>query len=146
MFVAVEVMEFDAVAALALCVSDTGCSMLCKRPYMYKGVLAAGCGQCLPCRINRRRKWTYRMLFEAMKHDHSAFITLTYENAPEFYGVQTLDPEHTKRFIDRLRKRLKRDTSLPHYFPKKIRYFLVGEYGDESDRPHYHLALFGYPP
>jgi hypothetical protein len=48
----------------------------------------------------------------------------------------TLDPSHTQRFIKRLRKALE---------PLKIRYFLVGEYGDKTQRPHYHAALFGYP-
>lgn len=41
-----------------------------------------------------------------------------------------------KDWLKRLRKAI---------YPNKIRYFLVGEYGDSSQRPHYHVALFGYP-
>ena len=48
----------------------------------------------------------------------------------------TLEPRDPELFIKRLRKR----SSLA-----KIGYFLCGEYGDTSDRPHYHAAVFGAP-
>jgi hypothetical protein len=120
---------------------DTGCNMLCKKPFIKDGV-AYGCGQCLPCRINKRRLWTTRMLLEAECHQDSSFITLTY--APEHEqvlrasetGLSSLFPKHVTDFLKRLRKSIA---------PHKIRYFLVGEYGDESWRPHYHLAIFGLP-
>lgn len=106
--------------------------MLCKNPFL-QGLLAFGCGQCLPCRMNRRRLWTHRMMLETYVHPHSSFVTLTYapENIPE---GGTLDPQHYRDWLKKLRHLT------------KVRYYLVGEYGDESQRPHYHAALFGYPP
>lgn len=107
---------------------------MCKNPYV-QGVHAYGCGQCLPCRINRRRLWTHRMILESLKHAYSSFVTLTY--APEHIPkTATLVPRHAKLFLKRLRRSIA---------PLKVRYFLVGEYGDQSFRPHYHMALFGYP-
>lgn len=93
---------------------------------------AFGCGQCLPCRINKRREWTHRILLEGMQHGQNAFVTLTYADDNQF----TLEPEHARNFLKRLRDNIK---------PLKIRFYLVGEYGDLSERPHYHLALFNYP-
>lgn len=46
----------------------------------------------------------------------------------------TLSPPHLRDFLKRLRARVQ---------PTRLRYFAVGEYGDRSDRPHYHMALFG---
>jgi hypothetical protein len=66
-------------------------------------------------------------------NEESCFVTLTYneENKPK-YGF--LNKEHLQKYIRSLRKKNpKRD----------IRYFAVGEYGDKSGRPHYHLCLFG---
>lgn len=97
------------------------------------GALAFGCGQCLPCRINRRRVWTHRIVLESFKHENSGFVTLTY--SPENLPVGgTLVPKDLQDWLKRLRKY------------RKLRYFAVGEYGDQTHRPHYHLALFGVGP
>lgn len=90
------------------------------------------CGHCLPCRINKARIWTHRLLLEQKDHGDSSFVTLTYndENLPK---DDELDPSDLQKFVKRLRKSI----------PNKIRYFGVGEYGDQKGRPHYHLALFG---
>lgn len=73
-------------------------------------------------------------MLEAMSHEENTFVTLTYndDNVPG-YG---LDPAHTRDWLKRLRKSIE---------PRKIRYYLVGEYGDVTHRPHYHAALFNYP-
>lgn len=94
-----------------------------------------GCGQCMPCRIQHRRVWTHRLLLESQHHEHSTFITLTYDDENLPYNG-SLVPEHTQLWLKRLRKELP---------PKTLRFFLVGEYGEHTSRPHYHAALFGLP-
>lgn len=108
--------------------------MLCRNPYMSSTGLAYGCGQCLPCLYNKRRVWTHRIMLEAMQYEHNAFVTLTYsdENLPERHSVV---PDHTRLFLNRLRGRVA---------PERFRFFLVGEYGDKSERPHYHAAIFNF--
>ncbi|QXP07965.1 MAG: replication initiator protein [Arizlama microvirus] len=95
--------------------------------------MACPCTKCMPCRFNRRRTWTHRMLLETMKHEHSTFLTLTYDDVYLPSGG-TLVPRDVQLFIKRLRKAI---------YPIQIRYFFVGEYGDQTNRPHYHAALFG---
>lgn len=104
--------------------------MLCRKPFTTAGGAAYGCGQCMPCRFNRRRIWQNRIMFEAIQHEANAFVTLTYADDAQY----TLDPKHVQLWLKRLRKAVS---------PSKFRYFIVGEYGDESFRPHYHAALFG---
>lgn len=106
--------------------------MLCRNPYM-AGNIPFGCGQCLPCRINRRRQWMWRQFLESLCHEQNSFITLTYDrrNIP---GNWSLQPRDLQVFIRELRRVM---------YPVKLRYFGVGEYGEESFRPHYHLSLFG---
>lgn len=72
-------------------------------------------------------------MLEALTHGDNCFATLTYndENLPPDGSLQKDD---STNFIKRLRENLA---------PTKIRYYGVGEYGDLTWRPHYHLAIFG---
>lgn len=73
-------------------------------------------------------------MLEAAEHVDNTFVTLTYSDAA-LPRDQSVCPRTVSNFIKRLRK----NTGL------KIRYFACGEYGDLTFRPHYHIALFGYP-
>ena len=77
-------------------------------------------------------------MLEAAQNGDNCFATLTYddENLPPDNSV---DPRAVQNFLKRLRKRLDTANGL------RIRYFAVGEYGDTTSRPHYHLALFNLP-
>lgn len=101
--------------------------MLCSKPYR-RGAQEFGCGQCMPCRINKRREWSARIQVEAAAFADSSFATLTYAD-DKLPPAQSLS---------------RRDYRL---FTKGIgyRYFGVGEYGDLGGRPHYHFVLFGCP-
>lgn len=116
--------------------------MLCRDPFVKAGA-AYPCGRCAPCLHSRRRVWAHRIMLEAMCHEHNCFLTLTYadKNLPmtsELSGsvLGSLSPLHLRDWLKRLRDRIS---------PLKIRFYAVGEYGDETERPHYHIILFGFP-
>lgn len=71
-------------------------------------------------------------MHEAQLHEHSCFITLTYDddNLPHDSG---LNYRHFQAFMKRLRK----------WHRTKVRFYMCGEYGERLKRPHYHAALFG---
>lgn len=98
--------------------------------------LDVGCGKCLACRIQRRKEWQLRMLHELHYHDDACFITLTY-NDDNLPANNSLKKSDLQKFFKRLRKKLE---------PKKIKYFASGEYGDQTDRPHYHAIIYGVQP
>lgn len=78
-------------------------------------------------------------MLEANLHGDNTFATLTYsdQSLPLLSsGKSSLDLKHAQDWLKRLRAEIA---------PRRIRYYLVGEYGDQTQRPHYHAALFGYP-
>ena len=80
--------------------------------------------------------WTGRILMESSESvNRSSFVTLTYseENLPSGNGLRKTDLQN---YLQRLR-----DSSIG-----KVRYYAVGEYGEKTLRPHYHLALFNVDP
>jgi hypothetical protein len=83
--------------------------------------------------------WCHRIMLESFLQKDNAFVTLTYadDHLPKSSGsLATLNARDVQLWLKRLRK-VVRST--------RIRYFLVGEYGDVTERPHYHAALFGFP-
>lgn len=84
-------------------------------------------------------------MLETEAHEYYSFITLTYANwslptVITHNGTErgTLNPRDLQLFFKRLRR-------YAEYagLKQKIRYFAVGEYGDKTWRPHYHICLFG---
>lgn len=125
-------------------------------------IMLIPCGQCIGCRIRQREDWTTRIELEARDYpkDEVWFITLTYddEHVPGMIvktgeimrkvqytwkpgekrpsSVQILMYEDIQKFLKRLRKA----------YRGKLRYFVAGEYGEQTARPHYHMILYGWRP
>ena len=89
------------------------------------------CGKCLPCLVNRREEWAFRIWQEHMASCGSLFVTLTYDPQHLPDGYQLSKPD-LQKFMKRLRKRCS----------QRLRYYAVGEYGTKRQRPHYHILLF----
>ena len=101
------------------------------------------CGQCIGCRLDYSRRWATRLMLELQCHETAFFLTLTYDDDHIKRGSKvayTLCPEDVQLFMKRLRKEQSTRTE------KKIRFFLAGEYGSETHRPHYHLIVFDWIP
>jgi hypothetical protein len=111
------------------------------------------CGNCIGCRLDYSREWANRGYLEAKCWEQNYFVTLTYDDEhltkldfteddqgftysdPEWNG--TLVPKDFTQFIKSLRQIMKRD-----YNEEGIRFMGCGEYGEEGERPHYHLIFF----
>ena len=94
--------------------------------------LQVPCGNCIGCRLERSRQWATRCMFEASLHDENCFVTLTY--SPDYLPEgATLVKKDVQNFMKRLRKAGTNG---------KFKYFLCGEYGENFNRPHYHICFF----
>lgn len=96
------------------------------------------CNQCIGCRVNYREEWTQRIMLEKKYNEFSYFITLTYDNEniqtrlslDEKIESTTLVKEDLQNFWKRLRNH------------QKVRYYRCGEYGETTNRSHYHRILY----
>lgn len=91
------------------------------------------CGKCTECLLERARDWSVRCTHEASMHPKNAFITLTYSNE-HIPPDGLLNYEDFQLFMKRLRK----------HTNEEIGFFMCGEYGETTQRPHYHACIFGY--
>lgn len=90
------------------------------------------CGQCIGCRLQRSLDWAVRCMHERQMHEVSSFVTLTYNDA-NLPSDGSLNHRDFQLFMKRLREQS----------DFKFKFYMCGEYGDVTNRPHYHALLFG---
>lgn len=93
------------------------------------------CGTCPECCKDYYTQWATRGSRELMEWPHSVFITLTYDNK-HLPKDKSLDKRDLQLFIKRVKKHFGSTKSNP------IRQIYCGEYGTQTNRPHYHAILF----
>lgn len=91
------------------------------------------CGGCLGCRMSKARDWAVRCALELKDHSRACWVTLTYDDK---YCPPALRKDHLSIWLKRLRAR-EPDTT--------IRFFACGEYGERTQRPHFHSIIYGLP-
>lgn len=125
-----------------------------------------GCKRCLLCAQASRRQWAYRCVAESKMCGESMYLTLTVdeEHMQDVFPGYSLTHKPFQDFMKRLRMTLERgywydyvppftpQSSIVHlpcnlekkfYQRSQIKYFMCGEYGELSMRPHYHCCVFG---
>lgn len=133
-----------------------------KNPYHKLQMI--GCQECWACQLNKSAQWATRIMCEVKESPNNYFITLTYDDlhlpiAEKLYQLKkhkngsseileyendgtwggTLQPKDTEKFMHDIRQ----------YFERKghkgIKVYYVGEYGEQTHRPHYHFILMNLP-
>lgn len=122
-------------------------------------VVNLGCRDCVGCNQATQREWSVRAFHEAQLHNEhwrdpdsgitteipsSSVITLTFDEE-HLPADGLLDHKIFQRFMKRLRirrQRLHAKIGLAGT-AKPIRFFMCGEYGGKTFRPHFHSIIFG---
>lgn len=103
--------------------------------------LTVPCGKCGACKSNRRAEWSFRLGEEFENSKNGRFLTLTYSDENITYGdLPSLNKRDLQLFFKRLRKASAKICNW------RIRYYAVGEYGTDTERPHYHALVFNLHP
>lgn len=113
--------------------------MACITPFYKKDSPDIGfpCGKCPDCLARRASGWSFRLMQEHKTASSAVFLTLTYntKNVPiSAKGYMNLNKVDCQLFLKRLRKL--------HPPNSNIKYYLAGEYGSKTMRPHYHAIMF----
>lgn len=102
-----------------------------QKKFGFKGQIVP-CGRCLGCLSKKRRDWCFRLLQELKSASSASFLTLTYED-------ESLPGGLVKNDLQKYFKRVRKES-------KNLKYYAVGEYGEKTNRPHYHAIVFNCDP
>lgn len=109
------------------------------------------CGKCLGCREVTQQQLAIRVHHEARYYTDKHFLTLTYDEEKCPPGIQHRDMQLLWK---RVRKHFAIKTKVPGkrpnrqktiITPRDLKHLTCGEYGDRTQRPHYHAAVLGLP-
>lgn len=108
------------------------------------------CGRCSSCLKSNQTELALRLEIDrtSPRCFDSKFITLTYsddnliynyvdEESGEIFPLPSVTKPEAQKFIKRLRKYLAYDSEKTQLY-----YYLTGEYGDVTKRPHYHAIIY----
>lgn len=99
--------------------------------------LVRPCGRCIECRLAYSRGKAIRAVHELEFWERSSFITLTYDDEHLFYEPTAIAPTVSRRDLQLFFKSLRRKLGT------KISYLASAEYGETTERPHYHAIIYG---
>lgn len=134
----------------------------------YRRVNKIPCGQCIECKLNYSREWATRAMLEKQywPEEQCWFLTLTYddEHLPfhetldlgtgEIYTGASLQKEDLQNFWKNVRYHYqekikkfcnKNNIEYTDEMKFKCKYLNAGEYGKQTQRPHYHALVYGLP-
>ena len=140
-----------------------------------KETMLVPCGSCPACYNRRSMDWQFRIREEKKNYQNSDFLTLTYSDDNLVYGkhAPTLVKSDLQTFNKNLKDRIRRFNmkhegnrgDLKDFHPDMVSKYLyyginpvsslleplvkmycVGEYGGQTQRPHYHGIYLGIPP
>lgn len=87
------------------------------------------CQRCIGCQRDKADAWGVRCYHESTLHTRNCFATFTYRDSCLPSGLVKAD-------LQKLFKRMRKAGLI-------FRYFGVGELGERTRRPHYHVLFFG---
>lgn len=104
--------------------------------------ITISCGRCSACRINKSREWALRCVAESKCHSENYFLTLTIDDDHlednNGSGIPSCHIKDMQSWIKDVREWQRTEYGITG---QKILY--CSEYGDRSERPHYHCCFFG---
>lgn len=121
-----------------------------QHPYANHPPVEVPCKQCIHCRLMKSKETALRSQHEITSFKKNCFITLTVSNEyiDEIFPNGSLDHRPFQLFAKRLRKKFQGFEYVEHPITKEsinpIRILMCGEYGEETNRPHYHAILYNF--
>jgi hypothetical protein len=113
------------------------------------GYLQLPCGKCVGCRLAYSKGWAVRNCHEAQVCDidglPSTFVTLTYNDEFNARNGGALNYRDCQLFLKRLRFAISEnfnDYAFSSNPDLPLRFYMCGEYGTRTFRPHYHFLFY----